>query len=50
MITMKTNQMQADANYSALVNVLHGEIHMLDYPAWIFDEKTLAITDANQQA
>ena len=30
--------------------VLNNEIHQLHYPAWIFDEKTLRIVDANKQA
>lgn len=29
---------------------LSAEIHQLDYPAWIFNEKTLRIVDANQKA
>jgi len=29
---------------------LGNNIHLLDYPAWIFDEKTLRIVDANYMA
>ena len=36
--------------YSALPEILRNEIHLLDYPAWIFDEKTLRIVDANKKA
>ncbi len=31
-------------------NIPTNEIHLLDYPAWIFEEKTLCITDANKKA
>lgn len=30
--------------------LLNNEIHLLDYPAWIFEEKTLLILDANTKA
>src|SRR5271166_4653289 len=35
---------------SPILPGLSAEIHVLEYPAWIFDEKTLRIIDANKKA
>src|SRR5436305_1832010 len=35
---------------SPVFATLNNEIHFLNYPVWIFDERSLRIVDANKQA
>jgi PAS domain S-box-containing protein len=42
--------MEPAINYPISVKELSVTIHLLNYPAWIFDEKSLRIMDANTAA
>jgi PAS domain-containing protein len=42
--------MEQPTNIFNSMQAVHDEIHELDFPAWIFNEATLKIVDANQPA
>ncbi len=42
--------MRISDDSTAALNIDRIAIHLLDYPAWIFDESTLQIVDGNKKA